>query len=100
MEDERFMKEIKLLTTSEEILCWYKTVYSEEPIFTEHGIMAHAIPDVLSEYSSQKTEIKRLKQELDIAKAMHKEAVAERDLYIYKLMQLRGDESAENSCVL
>ena len=45
--------------------------------------MADAVNDILPRYIAQKEKIENLKQELDICKAFHKEALAELNFYKY-----------------
>lgn len=83
MNEEIFVKGCKG-QNSEDILNWYRNLYFHENDDTEKKIMADAVNDILPRYIAQKEKIENLKQELDICKAFHKEALAELNFYKYK----------------
>ena len=84
MTDNYFIDIAKTIDGSAEILNWYRNLYHAENSDTERGIMARAINDILPEYSRQKAEIEKLKEELKITREYMHENGLEWDLLSYK----------------
>lgn len=78
MTDEQIIKAADVCRTGKCSGCPYHGLYTA-------GCVTELIKDVFGFINRQKAEKERLKQELDLSKAFHKEAVAERNLYLHQM---------------
>ena len=83
--DEQIIKALEYCSTDvRENTCPKCAFYKKHRCST---LMLNAVSDLINR---QKAEIKRLALELDISKALHKEAVAERNFYCHQMIRFES----------